>query len=116
MTAAAAFFDLQVNGYGGVDFNQDALDAEQLHRACERLEADGVAGLLATIITDDLAAMCHRLSRLAELREAEGPTPSSAARSALLDDGESPTAETVEVAATSTDDPVSPQRTDEGKS
>lgn len=70
MTAAAAFFDLQVNGYAGVDFNQDDLDADQLHRACERLEADGVAGLLATIITDDLSAMCHRLSRLAELREA----------------------------------------------
>ena len=71
MTAAAAFFDLQVNGYAGVDFNQDELDADQLHRACERLDADGVAGLLATIITDDLSAMCHRLSRLAELREAD---------------------------------------------
>jgi N-acetylglucosamine-6-phosphate deacetylase len=71
VTAAAAFFDLQVNGYAGVDFNQDELDADQLHRACERLDADGVAGLLATIITDDLSAMCHRLSRLAEAREAD---------------------------------------------
>jgi len=71
VTAAAAFFDLQVNGYAGVDFNQDELDADQLHRACERLDADGVAGLLATIITDDLSAMCHRLSRLAEVREAD---------------------------------------------
>jgi len=71
VTAAAAFFDLQVNGYAGVDFNQDELDAEQLHRACDRLEGDGVAGLLATIITDDLAAMCRRLSRLAKLREAD---------------------------------------------
>ena len=71
MTAAAAFFDLQVNGYAGVDFNQDELDADQLHHACERLDADGVAGLLATIITDDLSAMCHRLSRLAELREGD---------------------------------------------
>lgn len=71
MTAAAAFFDLQVNGYAGVDFNQDGLDAGQLHHACERLEADGVAGFLATIITDDLRAMCRRLSRLAELREAD---------------------------------------------
>jgi len=69
VTAAAAFFDLQVNGYAGVDFNQDDLDADQLHCACERLEEDGVAGFLATIITDDLAAMCRRLSRLAELRE-----------------------------------------------
>jgi N-acetylglucosamine-6-phosphate deacetylase len=71
VTAAAAFFDLQVNGYAGVDFNQDELDAGQLRRACERLEGDGVAGLLATIITDDLAAMGRRLSRLAKLREAD---------------------------------------------
>ena len=71
MTAAAAFFDLQVNGYAGVDFNQDELDAEGLHRACERLDADGVAGFLATVITDDLSAMCRRLSRLTELREAD---------------------------------------------
>ena len=71
MTATAAFFDLQVNGYAGVDFNQDELDADQLHHACERLDADGVAGILATIITDDLSAMCHRLSRLAQLREGD---------------------------------------------
>lgn len=67
MTAGRAYFDLQVNGYGGVDFNQDGLDAESLHRACECLEADGVAGFLATIITDDLEAMCGRLATLAAL-------------------------------------------------
>ena len=67
MTAERAYFDLQVNGYAGVDFNQDDLDAESLHRACERLEGDGVAGFLATIITDELDAMCRRLSALAEL-------------------------------------------------
>lgn len=71
MTAGRAYFDLQVNGYAGVDFNQDGLDAESLHRACERIEADGVAGFLATIITDDLDAMCGRLSILASLRDAD---------------------------------------------
>jgi N-acetylglucosamine-6-phosphate deacetylase len=69
VSAAATFFDLQVNGYAGVDFNQDGLQAEDLHRACERLESDGVGGFLATIITDDLEAMCRRLSTLATLRE-----------------------------------------------
>lgn len=64
-----SFFDLQVNGYGGVDFNQDDLDAADLHRACERLETDGVVGILATVITDDLDAMCRRLSALAAIRE-----------------------------------------------
>jgi N-acetylglucosamine-6-phosphate deacetylase len=64
-----SFFDLQVNGYGGVDFNQDDLAAAELHRACERLETDGVVGILATVITDDLDAMCRRLSALAAIRE-----------------------------------------------
>ncbi len=63
------FFDLQVNGYGGVDFNQDDLTADGLHRACERLEADGVAGILATIITDELQRMSRRLANLVRLRE-----------------------------------------------
>jgi N-acetylglucosamine-6-phosphate deacetylase len=65
------FFDLQVNGYAGVDFNQDDLRAEDLHRACERLAADGVEGILATIITESLDKMESRLRRLAELRERE---------------------------------------------
>jgi N-acetylglucosamine-6-phosphate deacetylase len=65
------FFDLQVNGYGGVDFNQDDLRAEDLFRACGRLESDGVEGILATIITESLEKMQTRLRRLAELREAD---------------------------------------------
>ncbi len=64
-----AYFDLQVNGYGGVDFNQDDLRAEDLHAACERLAADGVEGVLATIITESLDKMAARLRRLVELRE-----------------------------------------------
>lgn len=70
MTAVAPgggrYFDLQVNGYAGVDFNSDELRGEALDAACERLRADGVEQILATIITDDLDAMCRRLSRLAK--------------------------------------------------
>ena len=32
MAEQTGYFDLQVNGYGGVDFNQDALTPDQLHR------------------------------------------------------------------------------------
>lgn len=67
----AELFDLQVNGYAGVDFNGDDLSAEGLHRACERLRADGVAQALATVITDQAEAMARRLARLAELRSAD---------------------------------------------
>ena len=63
------YFDLQVNGYGAVDFNSDDLTADALHRACAKLEADGVGGILATIITEQLDLMCARLRRLVELRE-----------------------------------------------
>jgi len=63
------YFDLQVNGYGGVDFNSDGLTADDLHKACAKLEADGVAGILATFITEKLDLMLVRLRRLVELRE-----------------------------------------------
>lgn len=69
MSAKANFFDLQVNGYGGADFNADELTAEQLHRACEMLAADGVAGILATVITDQVDVMCRRLETIRALRE-----------------------------------------------
>jgi N-acetylglucosamine-6-phosphate deacetylase len=67
----AGFVDLQVNGYGGVDFNGDGLTPDDLHAACVRLQADGVAACLATIITDHVDAMAARLSRLAALRDAD---------------------------------------------
>ena len=66
------FFDLQVNGYGGVDFNGDDLAADGLHEACEKLVADGVGGCLATIVTDDVERMVARLARIVELRRADG--------------------------------------------
>src|SRR6185436_18863612 len=62
------FFDAQVNGYAGVDFNSDGLTAENLHHACVCLERDDVGGILATVITDEGDAMRRRLSALVELR------------------------------------------------
>lgn len=63
------YFDLQVNGYAGVDFNSDAVGAEDLHRACAQLAEDGTEQFLATIITDHLPVMSARLRRLVELRQ-----------------------------------------------
>jgi N-acetylglucosamine-6-phosphate deacetylase len=69
MNPENVYFDLQVNGYGGVDFNKEGLTADELHRACARLEADGVSGVLATIITEQLDLMCGRLATLVALRD-----------------------------------------------
>lgn len=59
------YFDLQVNGFAGVDFNADDLDVDQLEQVCLRLRAEGVDRILATVITDTPAAMSRRLGSLA---------------------------------------------------
>jgi N-acetylglucosamine-6-phosphate deacetylase len=69
MDDSTGFFDLQVNGYGGVDFNQEDLAAGDLHAVCERLAADGVGGILATFTTETLAKMVRRMANLVALRE-----------------------------------------------
>lgn len=56
------YIDLQVNGYGGVDFNQDNLSAEDLHQACAQLLNDDVEQILATIITETIPLMEARLA------------------------------------------------------
>jgi N-acetylglucosamine-6-phosphate deacetylase len=45
------FLDLQVNGFGGVDFNEPATSVEQVHQAIAALRAHGVTQLLPTIIS-----------------------------------------------------------------
>ena len=69
MSSEPQYVDLQVNGYVGVDFNQDDLSEADLHRACERLRRDGVAGILATIITAEMPKMEARLARIAAIRQ-----------------------------------------------
>jgi N-acetylglucosamine-6-phosphate deacetylase len=65
------YVDLQVNGYGGIDFNDDNLSAEGLHTACDWLRRHGVEKILATIITEKLPTMCARLRRLVDLRQGD---------------------------------------------
>lgn len=64
-------FDLQVNGYFGVDFNADHLDIAAVHSACKQLRTDGVDRILATVITDDLQRMALRLKNLVEIRDTD---------------------------------------------
>lgn len=57
-----ALVDLQVNGFAGIDFNDPAVTADQVDRACEAMEATGVGLCLPTIITSsyDHFAACAR--------------------------------------------------------
>jgi len=71
MQNSPEYVDLQVNGYAEVDFNADKLVVEDVAAVCRRLQEEGVAGILATVITADLDAMCRRLANIARVREAE---------------------------------------------
>lgn len=64
-------FDLQVNGYAGTDFCSTGLTLEQCRHACDELGADGVQGILATLITDTVDALCAKLARLVSFRESD---------------------------------------------
>ena len=65
------FVDLQVNGYAGIDFGDEALTAERFHQACVALRRDGVSRFQPTIVTGPLPQMCARLERLAACTEAD---------------------------------------------
>lgn len=69
--ADAGYFDLQVNGYDGVDFNADDLSAVETARICRRLLDEGVAGILATVITDREEALERRLQNVCRVRREE---------------------------------------------
>ena len=61
------FFDLQVNGFAGVDFNAPDLDADRVSVALDRLRETGVTRCLPTLITSSLdrfAANARVLARM----------------------------------------------------
>tara|TARA_B100000029_G_scaffold481281_1_gene530202 strand:- start:249 stop:1376 length:1128 start_codon:yes stop_codon:yes gene_type:complete len=61
--------DLQVNGFAGVDFQQDNLTAEQLLHASSALERNGCGKFCFTLITSDWDLMINRLIKSKQLRD-----------------------------------------------
>jgi N-acetylglucosamine-6-phosphate deacetylase len=66
---APPLFDLQINGYAGVDFQQDNVSEQELLCAVHGLRRDGCTRFLLTLITDEWQRLLARLSRLRALRE-----------------------------------------------
>ena len=60
-------FDLQVNGFGGIDFNAPDLTADRVDEALQRMRTTGVTRCLPTLITsafEQFAASARVLSRM----------------------------------------------------
>lgn len=66
---APALVDLQVNGFGGIDFQQDNAPLGNLVTASRRLRVAGCAHYLLTLITDEWPSLIARLRHLRELRQ-----------------------------------------------
>jgi len=66
---APPLFDLQINGFAGVDFQQDDLTVEDLLQAARGLRKAGCTRFLLTLITDHWPALTARLRHLRALRE-----------------------------------------------
>ena len=60
-------FDLQVNGFAGVDFNAPGLTADRAAAALERLRASGVTRCLPTLITSSYSAFAAAARVLARM-------------------------------------------------
>jgi N-acetylglucosamine-6-phosphate deacetylase len=71
-TRRGGYFDLQVNGFAGVDFQRADLTAADVKRAVAGLQRHATTGILWTLITDTIEALAAKLGRVEQLR-AENP-------------------------------------------
>ena len=62
---APGFVDLQVNGYGGQEFNDFALTTEKVWLVCRSLEPSGTTSFLPTATTHSFEMLSHTLRTLA---------------------------------------------------
>jgi len=62
----SGFFDPQVNGFAGVDFNSPRLTPEGLHQAARSLASTGVTRFLPTLITSSHERMVCQLKIIAD--------------------------------------------------
>lgn len=66
-----ALFDLQVNGFAGVDFQQEDLSMDQLRHAVTALKRHEMHRVLLTLVTDRIEALCRKLEQLERFRRAD---------------------------------------------
>ena len=63
-------FDLQVNGFGGIDFNAPELAADRVAEALVRMRATGVTRCLPTLITSSFERFAENARVLARMSDA----------------------------------------------
>ena len=67
----SSLFDIQVNGFAGVDFQRADLSADDVRRAVEALAAHETQRFFLTLITDGIDALCAKLKNFEQIRAAD---------------------------------------------
>lgn len=70
-TRTSSLFDIQINGFAGVDFQRAELSQAELRRAVEALRAHQTLRILLTLISDGIDALCQQFERVEKLRAAD---------------------------------------------
>jgi len=65
------FFDLQVNGFAGVDFNDPNVTVDELRRATAAMRATGVTRFLPTLITSSFESFAQCARAIAQFSDAD---------------------------------------------
>lgn len=65
--ADVRWFDFQINGFGGIDFQAETVTLAEMEYAVAVLHRHSVAGIFLTLITDDIDAHCRRLENFERL-------------------------------------------------
>jgi N-acetylglucosamine-6-phosphate deacetylase len=63
-----SLFDIQINGFAGVDFQRPELTQAELRRAVDQLRVHETHRILLTLITDEIDALCRKFERLERFR------------------------------------------------
>ncbi len=69
LLVAAGFIDLQLNGYGGIDFNDIATTTEQIAELTQRLWQTGVTSFCPTIVTESAGHISTCLTNIVRAAE-----------------------------------------------
>lgn len=64
-----SLFDIQVNGFAGVDFQQPGLSPVDVRKAVNGLAEHGTRRFFLTLITDGIASLCTNLKTIERLRK-----------------------------------------------
>jgi len=67
----ASLFDIQVNGFAGVDFQQPDLAVGDLRRAVDGLAAHETRRFFLTLITDEIGSLCAKLQNIEQIRSTD---------------------------------------------